>query len=318
MPTATRQRRRLGLVQPFPERQGRRRPEQEARRVGIDQVGLAVQPGHQQQRAGHDQPHPHAVAPRQEVKADRDREGKLDDRRHPPRGDVFHPVTEKGVGCQVQLARQRRMKIDAVPAVRPEVEQRDRDRKPPGRRSRSGPCSVAPTTGPRRPGCSGTPVRPRSARNRPRSEPVPPARPASTSASGYAQPAPQAAGESRSRRLGILDRPGRCDGFAPALERTDSAISTVSDSGMLLILVARSAGTHVRRVFSLPRADGPFQCDLLFLTIIGLDRSCGQAGDPVRRRLAQELAPHEAVKVTRSEKSSLCAQLGFATWRRII
>ena len=38
---------RVGLVQPFPERQGRRRPDQEARRVGIDQVGLAVKPGHQ-------------------------------------------------------------------------------------------------------------------------------------------------------------------------------------------------------------------------------------------------------------------------------
>ena len=60
------------------------------------------------------------------MKADRDREGKLDDRRHPPRGDVFHPMTENGVGRQVQLARQRGVKIDAVPAIRPEVEQGER------------------------------------------------------------------------------------------------------------------------------------------------------------------------------------------------
>ena len=126
MPTATRQRLRVWLVQPFPERQGRRRPDQEARRVGVDQVGLAIEPGHQQERAGHDQPHPRPIAPRQEMKADRDRQGKLDNRRHSPRRDVFHPMTEKGVGRQVQLACQRGVKIDAVPSIRPVVEQVER------------------------------------------------------------------------------------------------------------------------------------------------------------------------------------------------
>ena len=57
------------------------------------------------------------------MKADRDREGKLDHRRHTPRGDVFHPLTEHGVSRQVQLPRQRRVKIHAVAAVRPVVGQ---------------------------------------------------------------------------------------------------------------------------------------------------------------------------------------------------
>ena len=125
MPTATRHRRARGSLQPFPERQRRGRPEQEPRRIGVDQVGLAIESRHQQQRAGHDQPDPCAIAPRQEMKADRDRERKLDHRCHPPRRDVFHPVAEDCVGRQVQLASQRRMEIDAESTVRPVVEQRD-------------------------------------------------------------------------------------------------------------------------------------------------------------------------------------------------
>ena len=35
------------LVEPVPERQGRRRPDQKAWRVGVDQVGLTVKPRHE-------------------------------------------------------------------------------------------------------------------------------------------------------------------------------------------------------------------------------------------------------------------------------
>ena len=78
------------------------------------------------QRTGRNQPYPPSITPRQEVKADRDREGKLEHRRHSPRRDVFHPVTEKRVSRQIQLARQRGVKIDAVPPVWPEVKQCER------------------------------------------------------------------------------------------------------------------------------------------------------------------------------------------------
>ena len=65
-------------------------------------------------------------------------------RRHPPRRDVLHPVAEERVSRQVQLAGQRRMEVDAVPAVRPVVQESCGVEQRPGRRPRTG----------RRPSCS--------------------------------------------------------------------------------------------------------------------------------------------------------------------
>ena len=63
------------------------------------------------------------IAAGQEAETDRDRQGKLDDRCHPPRRDILHPRAEERMGRQVQLAGQGRVKIDAEPGVRPVVEQ---------------------------------------------------------------------------------------------------------------------------------------------------------------------------------------------------
>ena len=86
-------------------------------------------------------PDPGPVPSRQEMEADRDRQGELDDRRHPPRRDVLHPAAEERIRRQVQLAGQRRMEVDPVSAVRPVVEQSCRGRAAPGPPPRSATCA---------------------------------------------------------------------------------------------------------------------------------------------------------------------------------
>ncbi len=71
-------------VQSIPERQGGGRPQEEPGDVGIDQMGLAVKPRHEQQRARHDQSRRDSIPASQEAEADRDGQRKLDDRCHPP------------------------------------------------------------------------------------------------------------------------------------------------------------------------------------------------------------------------------------------
>ena len=78
---------------------------------------------------------------------------------------------------QVQLAGQRRMEVDPVPAVGPVVEQRVGLEQRAGRRPTSGPGRAAPTTAPTSAGCSGRPARPRSGRCRRSSAPGPRGRP---------------------------------------------------------------------------------------------------------------------------------------------
>ena len=87
------------------------------KRPGISvsaRCGLAVEPGHEQERARHRPAHPGPIAAGQEPEADRDRQRELDDRGHPPRRDVLHPRTEQGMSREVQLAGQRRVKVDPV------------------------------------------------------------------------------------------------------------------------------------------------------------------------------------------------------------
>ena len=110
-------------MQPIPERQGDGHPEQEPRDIRVDQVRLAVKPGHEQERAGHDQAHRGPVPAGQEGEADRDRQGELETEAIRRAGDVLHPRPEDRMGRQVQLAGEGWMKVDAVPAVGPVVEE---------------------------------------------------------------------------------------------------------------------------------------------------------------------------------------------------
>ena len=113
----------VGLVQPLPERQGRGRPEEEPGHVGRRDVAVAVDAGHEQERARHHPADPGAVPPRQEPEPDRDRQRVLEDRGQPSRRDVLHPAAEEGVRQQVRLAGQGRVEVPPEATVGPVIEQ---------------------------------------------------------------------------------------------------------------------------------------------------------------------------------------------------
>ena len=81
-------------------------------------------------------------------------------------GISFIHDAEERMGRQVQLAGQRRMKVDAEPAVRPVVEQGHGIEQAADLAPSTGRAKAAPTTARRSPGCIGRPVRPRSGRSR--------------------------------------------------------------------------------------------------------------------------------------------------------
>ena len=111
-------------VERVPEGDRRRSPEQDAGRVGARDVTVPVDPWHQQEvrRTPHRRPTARIAAP--ETQKNRDRQAVFTHRSQPARRDVFHPVLECRMRQQAQLPCQRRVKIRAVAAVRPVVDQR--------------------------------------------------------------------------------------------------------------------------------------------------------------------------------------------------
>ena len=209
----------VGLVQPLPERQGRGRPEEEPGHVGRRDVAVAVDAGHEQERARHHPADPGAVPPRQEPEPDRDRQRVLEDRRQPTRRDVLHPAAEEGVRQEVRTGRPGEGGSSSRSDRRASNRAGCSARAAPTRRPGSAPGRAAPTIERTSAGCSGTPARPRSGRSRRSSAPWPPApRPArSQQASHHRRPVRRpSTGGSSPPRIVKAD-----DGIRPASTRPE-------------------------------------------------------------------------------------------------